>query len=790
MNRPISPTLYNVFLTRFALRNPIAITLFYACIVCVGLLAVIRMGRSVLPPVALPVVTISAPYPGAGAKEVERLVIEPIEDQLDGLPDLDRVSASAQNGIAFISVRFRFGSNLDVARTNVQQSLDAARSNMPADLVPPVVSRNDPSQAPVIEESVSSAMLSMQTLSDLVDRQILPRLRAASGVGSVLTVGTRARQFTVIPDSAAMNALGLTALDVFAATSRSNAILPGGRFRSPLQDAAVGIDAAALSTASLRQVPVTAGGAQGVSLGELARVSDGYADQDVLSRVDGDAGVVLYVAHRQSTDSLQTIAAVRKTFARLAKQYPLVRFQTLWTDAPYTNAAVAGVLQTLGEGIVLTVLVMVFFLHAWRSAAIAAVAIPTSLCAAFSAMWLAGFTMNVLSLMGLSLTIGILVDDSIVIIEAIARNARQIGSAEEAALAGRRELGGAAIAITLVDVAVFLPIALTSGIVGEFMREFGMVIVFATAFSLLVSLTLTPLLAARWALRASRTPLKTQAKSFPWMFRTRPALRVMQTWHYAIERFNNWEECAARAYANVWLAAALRRGRAIGWGATALCVLALVPVFDGGIPTEFSPSTNKGIVTVDLAFPPGTPLAKTDSGSRRIAAVMLDDVSIKHVVTTAGRAFNGTSEVFASNIGEVGLILADPTSSGDRAVALVKALQPLVPDATLAGGGKGMGGTAQVGYSIAGDDEVIDAVASRLAFALRRNPFATDVRTSDGGLEPRLQISVDSRKAVMLDVKPDDAAQTARIATGGALAYRARLSSGLVDVIVRANGGE
>ncbi|MEO9169697.1 MAG: efflux RND transporter permease subunit [Candidatus Baltobacteraceae bacterium] len=789
-------------LTRFCLGNPIAVTLFYIVVALLGFTGLLRMGRSILPPVSLPVVTIAAPYPGAGPKELERLVIEPIEDQLDALPDLDRVSASAQNGIAQFTVQFRFGSNVETDRTNVAQAVNAAQANMPPDLVAPTVSKDDPTQAPILEESVGSGVLSPGELAEILNRDVVPALRATKGVGSVGVSGELTQQFTIRPKAGALDALSLTSLDVFRAVSGGNSILPGGVLKSPLLESTIGINAAATSVDSLENLPLQGGANASVRLRDVAAVEDGYADQTTISRVDGDPSIIVSVSHAQGEDSLRTIRAVRSTFARFSARYPLVRFEELRSDAPYTNASVEGVLQTLGEGIVLTVLVMLVFLHAWRNALISAIAIPASLCAAFATMWALGFTINVLSLMGLSLTIGILVDDSIVIIEAITTNARRGLQGDDAALAGRKELGGAAIAITLVDVAVFAPIALMSGVVGEFMREFGLVIVFATAFSLLVSFTLTPLLAARWALRRERDGVEglsrsqifalllAKSRTFPWTYRTTFALGVLARWHAAINAWNSWEARMSERYAEHWLPAATKHRHAVLVCAGVVCVLSLIPVFGGMIPTEFSPPVNRGVVTVDLTLPAGTPLAKTDAAAARIGNALMENPAVKHVEASAGRAIDGSSAVFASNVAQLGIVLTDSNADGNDLIASVKGMTALAPSASLAGAGKGMGGTAPISYNVAGDPGVIDVAAGRIARALRENPYATDVRTSDAGLGPRVEITIDSGKARMLDIAPADAARTARIATGGDIAMKARLPSGLVNVVVRSDAAE
>ena len=776
-----------VWLTASSLRNPIVVTLFFAFVGIAGLLAYARMGRSVLPPVAFPMVAISAPYPGAGPDEIERLVIEPIEEKLAGIPDLDRVSSVAQDGIARIDVRFRFASNLETDRSNVQQAVDAARANAPADLLPPDVSAQDSSQVPVLEEAIGSAVLSPRALAVALDRRILPALRASAGVGLVTVAGEPVRQFQVEPRTAALAAAGTSALDLVRALAAANDVLPGGRLRSGGAESSIGIRSAAASAADLRELPVGAPAA-GVRVGDVARVVDGYADPTSLAQVDGERAIVLEVSRAEGADALTAIASAAQTLKRLAASEPLIRFETLRTDGPVTRAAIAGVLQTFGEGMALTVLVMLGFLHAWRNAAIAAVSIPASILATFLAMAVAGFSIDSLSLMGLSLTIGILVDDSIVIVEAITRHACGACSSDEAALAGRRELGGAAIAITLVDVAVFAPIAFTGGIVGAFMREFGLVVVFATAFSLLVSLTLTPLLAARWALPQFGKVVP--VRDLPWMLRTRFARAVDAGWHAALETFARWETGVADAYASRWLPAAFAHPKRFVAGALAAIALSLFPLMTGAIGMEFSPPVDRGEATVDLRFPAGTSLERTDATVRRFSERLLGDAAIEHVVTTAGRGFNGSYTVAAPNLAQITAALADPSGSADSVIERVKAMQPLAPDAQIAGSGRGMGGTAPIRYTIAGDRDAVDSAARRIAAALENDPLADDVRLSDAGVAPRIELDVDPGKADALGVSTDDVAQTARIASGGAIAARLRLPDGLIDVLVRGDAAQ
>jgi HAE1 family hydrophobic/amphiphilic exporter-1 len=791
-----------MFLTRISLQNPVTVTLFFLVLGLLGAVAVTQMNRSILPPIALPAVSVAISYPGASPSEIERLAIEPIEEQIRGVSDVARISSSAQNGIGEIAVQFRFGSALPADRANVQSAVDAARANMPLDLIAPVVSLDDPAAEPVIDESISSVLLSRSELAQILSTAIVPALRATAGVGAVRSSGGVTRQFTVRPLLPALDALGATPLDLYRAVASGNDLLPGGLLRSRLRQSSIGIDASVASASEIADLPVSIAGAALARVRDVAGVTDGYADRTVIARADGDEAALLYVSAEAGADSLRTIGAVRRTFSQLAMRYPSIRFEELRNDAPSTDAAIAGVVQTLGEGVALTVLVMLLFLHVWRNAAIAAVAIPTSLCAAFVAMWAMGFSLNVLSLMGLSLTIGILVDDSIVIIEAIARAAARGLSGDDAALAGRSEIGGAAFAITLVDVAVFLPIGLMSGIVGEFMREFALVIVFATAFSLLVAWTLTPLLMSRWSLvhigiplaglpyHAVVAALRSQARLYPWTMRGKPALSVLAAWHAAINAFNAAERALCQSYAARWLPAALQRRGLVALVAAIASAISLVPLFAGGIPAEFSPPVNRGALIFDLTLPPGTPLDRMDAAAVRVTRAMLADPDVRHIETSAGDSFDGSFDIFASNVARIVVVLSDPHSNGINVERRVRELAALVPQATIAGAGKGMGGVPAVSYDVAGDPGSLDVAADRIAALLQRNPYAVDVRTSNLGRQPRLKIGIDMQKIRLFDVSPDDVAQTVRIASGGAIATKARLDSGLVNVVVQADAAE
>ncbi|MGA8099180.1 MAG: efflux RND transporter permease subunit, partial [Candidatus Cybelea sp.] len=273
----------------------------------------------------------------------------------------------------------------------------------------------------------------------------------------------------------------------------------------------------------------------------------------------------------------------------------------------------------------------------------------------------------------------------------------------------------------------------------------------------------------------------------PWMLRA-PAVRAaIEATRSGARTLQRWEEGLSARYSERWLPKAWEHRRTIATGTALACALALWLVGSASIATEFSPPTTAGRASLSLTFPAGTPLERTQTRTAGLVARLLDDRDVRHVVLTSGLAFNGVTNVFASNVAQIDATLDDETASGDPTTALVKAMQSLVPEAQIAGAGRAMGGTAPINYSLAGNPGAVETAAARIVAALRANPYATDVRASNAGVGPRIDVTIDPAKASLLGVSADDAAQTARIATGGAIAAKVRMLSGLTNVVLQSD---
>ncbi|MBV9103520.1 MAG: efflux RND transporter permease subunit, partial [Candidatus Eremiobacteraeota bacterium] len=564
----------------------------------------------------------------------------------------------------------------------------------------------------------------------------------------------------------------------------------------------------------------------GLRIGDVASVSDGHLERRVISKYKGRQILELDLNRVITADEITSTKIAREQLKTIEAKYPTVQFTETDAPAEYTQASLNGVLQSLLEGILLTALVLMLFLHAWRNAVVVMVAIPSSLLATFVAMKLFGFTLDIVSLMGLSLTIGILVDDSIVVLENITRHRDMGEPPRDAAVNGRSEIGGAAVAITLVDVVVFLPIAFLSGIVGKFMKEFGIVVVVATLFSLFVSFTLTPMLAARWSVRRRSTaPPRYLAwfqngfdaltawyrdRGLPWALRHRwftgamCALLVLNglalvaspqgvavldlaiagatlLWLPARHLFARSQRLASRlpvAHARVSFAAA---GICVALSLALFAVSAL----DRSIRSEFIPDSQTGDIGMTLTYPVGTPLYKTQAAVDNLERRILAIDGIASTYTRTGSKPAGWGSTIGGNVARLHASM-DKKRRGEtnRAIEDIRKLKDLAPGAVFTVAGDNGNGDP-IFYTMSGPESQIQGAADKLATFIRSIPGTVNVQTGAEGEGDRLNITIDRARATMLGVNPGDAATAARIAIGGAVATKVRTETGLVDVRVQ-----
>ncbi|HEV2261983.1 MAG TPA: efflux RND transporter permease subunit [Candidatus Rubrimentiphilum sp.] len=492
-----------MWLTRFAISRPIITAMVFIGLALFGIISFLQLGRSSNPPgTEFPVVVVSAFYPGASPQDMERMIVKPIEDQMSGIDNYDHMTATAQEGTANVAVYFKLGSNIDLEAVDVQRRTDTARVFMPSDLDPPTVIKAGQAEPPLLDIAVSSTSLSQTQIADIVNNQVTPLIQQIPNVQSVNVYGSSNREFHVEPTAAQLLGTNATLSDVFTAIASDNLNVPGGIMTQPTQEATVAIHSYINGTSDILGIPLAVPNSsqKNLRIGDVANVYDSHVEMRTISHFNGKPRVYISINPTLDADQIKSTQIARAQLKTIEARFPKLQFTEEDAQADITAKELWGVGQSLLEGIFLTAIVMMLFLHAWRNAVVVLVAIPSSILSTFILMKMFGFHIDDLSMMGLSLIIGILVDDSIVVLENITRH-RDLGQNPiDAAINGRTEIGGAAVAITMVDVVVFLPIAFMPGIVGEYLKEYGAVVVTATLFSLFVSFTLTPLLAAKWSM--------------------------------------------------------------------------------------------------------------------------------------------------------------------------------------------------------------------------------------------------------------------------------------------------
>lgn len=494
-------------LTRLSLARPVAIVMLFAALVVLGLQSYGRLAVDRLPPTNFPSVSVNVNYAGASPRDIETLIAIPLEKAVAGLRGVDSVSSTSSLGSARLNINFTEDTNLDQAAIDVEKRLAAVRNQLPADASAPSVVKADFGSFPIMNIVMSGGgRLTTAQLYDLGIEQVQPQLLQVDGVADVSISGGRQREIQVRVDPVRLKAFDISLQQVVTSLGSENVNAPSGTLRVGNAEPNVRFTALAQSVADLKNIVVQRGGGgaggsvvPAVYVKDIADVVDTYAEQSRLQRFNGEEAVGITVTKQPDSNSIKVADGARAAIERVQRSAPQgVSFRIANDTTKYTREALNDVQVDLELAIIITGAVLMVFLHSWRNTIIVLLAIPTSLISTFLVMYFIGFTLNLMSLLALALLIGILVDDSIVVLENIHRHLGLGETPMVAALRGRSEIGLAAIAITLLDVVVFAPIAFVNGNIGSLFRQFGLTIAIATLFSLLICFTLTPMLASRW----------------------------------------------------------------------------------------------------------------------------------------------------------------------------------------------------------------------------------------------------------------------------------------------------
>jgi HAE1 family hydrophobic/amphiphilic exporter-1 len=488
-----------MFLSDLSIKQPVLATMLAASLVTLGVYSYRELSVDLFPDVEIPVLTVQTPYPGASPETVEREVTRRIEEALNTISGLRHMQSTTTEGVSMVLAEFRLGTNIHTAQQDAQAKINAIRAEFPQDMEEPVIQRIDFQAMPVVSIAVESATADVKMLSSLAEKVVKRRLETVPGVGQVNLVGLARREIQILVNREKLRALGLTYAQVSAALRRENMDVPAGKLEQGQNEPLVRVAGKVRSVDGFRNLIVAVANGRPVFLPEVARIVDGIEERRSAALINGQPGLALDVIKQSGANTVELADELETVVARLnAELPPHIRLRNVIDRSIFIRDSVEDVQVTLVLGGILTVLIVFFFLNSWRSTVITGLALPVSVISTFIIMNALGFTLNVLTLMGLSLAIGLLIDDAIVVRENIVRHMHGGVDHYTAAREATDEIGLAVMATTFTIIAVFVPVAFMGGIIGKFFYEFGITVGFAVLVSLYVSFTLDPMLSSRW----------------------------------------------------------------------------------------------------------------------------------------------------------------------------------------------------------------------------------------------------------------------------------------------------
>lgn len=632
-------------ITEVSIKRPLLITVIFTTLILFGFLSYKSLNYNLLPKFEANVLAVTTTYRGASAEEIRNTVTKKLEDAVSSIEGIDHINSSSMEGVSSVIIRLKPGFSTITAQLDVERKINRMKSTLPEDVDDPVVSRFNTEELPILRASVS-ADLSGTELYELVDKQIKPLLSNIKGVGSVNLIGGTEREIHVDIDPDKLSSYGISIAQVNAAVAGANVSFPVGEVKNSDTRYSIRLDEKLKTVEDMRQIEVYHNPQDGgrVLLQDVATVTDGQSDATTVNRVNGKPGVGVEIVKQADANAVEVSELVKVKFKEIEKEYVSdnAHFEIAVDQSVYTEASADAVMHDLLLAVIIVASIMLLFLHSIRSSLFVLVALPSAMIPTFIMMYVFGFSLNLMTLMALSLVVGILVDDSIVILENIFRHMEMGKDKVKASIDGRSEIGFTAVAITLVDIVVFVPMAISGGLIGNILREFSLVVVFSTLMSLFVSFTLTPLLASRWA------KLEVLNKKSLWG-------RFSLGFERLIDRLKD-------AYGNI-LAWSLGHKRYILGGILALFVGAIALVPTGFIGTAFMSPSDRGEISIALEMAPETPLYKMNLYMQKAEQIVLNQPEVQKVFTNvgvqSGNALTGGTST--SNIGELAVTLVDKT---------------------------------------------------------------------------------------------------------------------------------
>jgi HAE1 family hydrophobic/amphiphilic exporter-1 len=736
-----------MWFTRVSLQNPVFATMVMLALVVMGLFSYQKLKVDQFPNIDFPVVVVSTEYPGASPEIVESEVSKKIEEGVNSIAGISALTSRSYENQSVVVIEFQLNINGRKAAEDVREKVAAIRPLLRAEVKEPKVLRFDPSARAVWSLAVvpsaptdaakaapiasRNANLSAVELTNWSEQVLKKRLENVRGVGSVSLVGGTRREINLYLQPAAMEALGITADQVVNAVRNENQDLPVGAIRSLEQERMVQIESRMKRPEDFERIIVARKGNTPIRLSQVAKVNDGAQELETLALYNGQRTLLLTVQKAQDENTIDVIDGLVKTVAEMQRQIPDgVRLEPITDGSRPIRVAVDNVRRTLIEGAILTVLIVFLFLNSWRSTVITGLTLPISLIGTFMFMQMFGFTINMITLMALSLCVGLLIDDAIVVRENIVRHVRMGKNAYRASLEGTQEIGLAVLATTLSIVAVFLPIGFMEGIIGKFFHEFGITIVAAVMISMFVSFTLDPMLSSIWHDPSIESHGKPHA----------PVTFYDKTMGRVTDWFDRGTDQLAEGYQKILAWSLVHKRKTV---LVAVAIFALSIVMLRFVGTEFVPKADFSETTVSFQTPVGSSLEATEAKAKQVQAIIRELPEVRYTLATMN-----TGSALGKNNASVYIRLVDRKDrqrNVDEMSGVLRQRLSQVPGITVTHVGllDSVGGNKQVEFSLQGPDQrELERLALEVMEKVRNIPGLVDLDSSVKANKPTLRVEI------------------------------------------------
>ncbi len=737
-----------------SIKRPLLIVVIFTVLTLGGLVCYNMLSLNLLPKFDVPIITVATVYPGAGASEVETSVTKKIEDALSTLENLKKITSTSQEGASIVVVELNEGADPNQAVQDAQRKINAIKSDLPSEILDPSIDKISIDEMPIMEVAAGSTLPSTEFYK-LVEDRIQPRLAKLPGVGAINLVGGTEREIKVNIDPEKLRAYNLSILQVLQAVQTANMEIPAGNIENAAAVYSVRLAAKFASLDELRNTVImtTADGGK-VKILDVAEVEDGIAEQKLINRIDGRDAIGLSIQKQTDANAVRVADLAKKELAAMETEYAdyNLKFDIATDSSIFTRASANAVVVDLFLAILIVAFVCFIFLHNVRSALIVMIAVPLSIVPAFIAMYALGYSLNMMSLMALSLVVGILVDDSIVVIENMFRHMEMGKSRRKAAIDGCKQIMFTCMAITLVIVVVFFPLAITGGTIGNILKEFSIPIIVATMCSLLVSFTLTPLMMSRFGKLSDEN-----SKSL--------SGRFSHAVEHTFESLKNW-------YGRV-LAGSFRYKTLILLAALVLFIgsVALFPA--GLIGMAFTPTTDQGEFVVKMDMNPQMTTYQNNLVTMQAEAILRGKPEVERIYTNVGSTGSMVASTAKNNATTISVKMIDKKHRNigvNEFAEQVKNEIMNIPGvrARISVGSLGGGGSEPIQLVVQGSDfEKVESTAAMLLDIVRRTPGVTDAKYSTDDPRQDVQVKLDREKMAELGLSVTDVGSTLRVALNG-----------------------